>query len=118
MRGIGFETTKNIILAGPRKVIIYDNNKLKINDLTSKFYINERHVIEGKRRDEATLENLIKINPNVKYIDIMKNDSIIEHIKNEKYDVVVINEFMEKSEIIIIDNYCKIIILGLFMERN
>ena len=106
MRGIGVEIAKNILLAGPRKVTIYDMNKSTINDLTSNFYIKEKDVLEGKRRDEASFEELSKLNPYVQ-LDIMKGKSIISHIKDEKYDVVVISEFMSKNEIIELDNYCR-----------
>ncbi len=44
MRGLGVEITKNIVLAGPNKVIIYDPNISKINDLTSNFYLSEEDV--------------------------------------------------------------------------
>ena len=39
MRGLGIEIAKNIILAGPKKVTIFDPNIAKINDLTSNFYL-------------------------------------------------------------------------------
>ena len=112
MRGVGVETTKNIILAGPRKVIIYDNEISKINDLNSNYFISEKDVSENKRRDEATLYNLIQLNNFVK-IDILKNGPILEHLKEniknekEKYDVVVITEFMPKNFIIEIDYFCR-----------
>ena len=106
MRGIGFEITKNILLAGPNKVTIFDMNKSTFNDLTSNFYIKEKDVIEGKRRDEACFEELSKLNPYVQ-LEIMKGNSIISHIKDEKYDTVVISEFMPKKEIIELDNYCR-----------
>ena len=106
MRGIGGEIAKNIILAGPSKVTIFDMNKSTINDLTSNYYINEKDVVEGKRRDEASFEELSKLNPYVQ-LDIMKNHSIISHLKEVKYDVVVITEFMPKNTIIELDNYCR-----------
>ena len=112
MRGIGVEIAKNVILAGPKRVTIYDNNISKINDLTSNFYINEKDVSKGKRRDEACFSNLNKLNPYVK-LNIMKDESIIEHIKkkmnieDEKYNVVIISEFMPKHFIIELNNLCR-----------
>lgn len=44
MRGLGVEITKSIVLDGPNKVIIYDPNISKINDLTSNFYLSEEDV--------------------------------------------------------------------------
>ena len=92
MRGIGGEIAKNIILAGPNRVTIFDMNKSTNNDLSSNFYINEKDVIEGKRRDEASFEELSKLNPYVQ-LDIMNNNSIITHLKEEKYNVVARNTF-------------------------
>jgi ubiquitin-activating enzyme E1 len=106
IRGIGCEIAKNIILAGPKRVTIFDKNKSTNNDLTSNFYINEKDVIEGKRRDEASFKELAKLNPYVQ-LDIMKDNSIISHLKEEKYDVVVISEFMPKNTIVELDNYCR-----------
>jgi len=54
-RGLGIEIAKNIILAGPRAVTIFDDKKASINDLTANFYITEKDVEEGKRLDEASI---------------------------------------------------------------
>ena len=39
MRGLGVEIAKNIILAGPKEVTIYDPTKVIINDLGANFYL-------------------------------------------------------------------------------
>jgi len=38
LRGVGLETAKNLILAGPNKVTISDDNIVTINDLGSNFF--------------------------------------------------------------------------------
>ena len=112
LRGVGFEITKNLILAGPKKVTIYDENISKINDLSSNFYITEEDVINKKRRDHASLKKLSELNDNVK-VDIMEGNSIINHlksklgIKEEKYNVVVVTEFCPKNFVIELDNFCR-----------
>ena len=63
MRGLGIEISKNIILAGVKKVDIYDNNKIIINDLSSNFYLEEQDI--GQRRDEISLKKLKELNYNV-----------------------------------------------------
>ena len=82
MRGVGVETAKNAILAGPRKVTIFDNSISRINDLTSNYFISENDVNAGKRRDESSIYNLSQLNPTVK-LEIMENDSIINHLKKK-----------------------------------
>jgi ubiquitin-activating enzyme E1 len=39
MRGLGIEVAKNLILAGPRSVTIYDPQVTSINDLGANFYL-------------------------------------------------------------------------------
>ena len=70
MRGLGVETAKNIILAGPHEVQIYDPEKVKINDLGGNFYLTEADVGK-KNRDEASLTQLSELNPYV-HVSIMK----------------------------------------------
>ena len=111
MRGIGVEVAKNLILAGPKSVTIFDNNICKINDLTANFYISEKDIENNTRRDYASLNNLLELNNNVQ-INIMSGSSILEHMqekidKKEKYDVVVFTEFISKKEIIKINNLCR-----------
>ncbi len=65
MRGLGAEIAKNIILSGPQSVTIYDPGFIKINDLSSNFYLSEEDV-NKKKRDEASIEKLKELNPQVK----------------------------------------------------
>ena len=51
LRGLGIEIAKNIILAGPNHVSIFDPEIVKINDLGSNFYLSENDVENKKRRD-------------------------------------------------------------------
>jgi len=44
MRGLGVECAKNLILAGPASVVLYDPNLVSINDLGANFYLKESHV--------------------------------------------------------------------------
>ena len=65
MRGLGVEVAKNIILSGPHCVSVYDPVFVKINDLSSNFYLSEEDV--GKKfRDEASIQKLSELNPYVK----------------------------------------------------
>jgi ubiquitin-activating enzyme E1 len=38
-RGLGVETAKNLILAGPKSVTLHDPTTVAINDLSSNFYL-------------------------------------------------------------------------------
>ena len=56
LRGLGIETAKNIILAGPKEVCISDKNICKVNDLGSNFFIDEKDV-NNRTREESCYEN-------------------------------------------------------------
>ena len=101
VRGLGLEISKNIILAGPKKVTILDNNKIVFKDLGTNFYLKDNDI--GKRRDETSLSKLKELNYNVK-CDFLKEGKIQDII--DDYDVIVISEIMEIDEIIKINNIC------------
>lgn len=102
MRGLGVETAKNIILAGPHRVAILDPVIVSLNDLGSNFYLSESNI--GKsRRDEASITQLKELNPYV-HVDVLQNANILEHVKN--FHVVVITEFLEKSLVEEINSIC------------
>jgi ubiquitin-activating enzyme E1 len=44
LRGIGIETAKNLILAGPKQVVLQDTTKVELRDLGSNFYCSESDV--------------------------------------------------------------------------
>ena len=55
MRGLGVETAKNLILAGPQQVDLCDDEIVTIDDLGANFYLRQEQV--GKeRRDVASLK--------------------------------------------------------------
>ena len=43
-RGTGFEVAKNLILAGPKEIVIYDPGRVELKDLGSNFYLSEEDV--------------------------------------------------------------------------
>lgn len=107
VRGLGIEISKNIILAGPKSVSIFDPNITEIKDLNSNFYLKEEDV-NKKRRDEATIENLKKLNEfvEVDYIKEKKLDDLIKYIP-KNYDVVVLTELVSQQKSIEIDEICR-----------
>ena len=112
MRGLGVEIAKNIVLAGPNQVTIYDPNISKINDLTSNFYLNKEDVKNKKRRDEAIIDKMKELNNHV-IIKIMEGNNLLENIKSslddkeKKYDVIVISEFLGRDEVTEINYLCR-----------
>jgi ubiquitin-activating enzyme E1 len=64
MRGLGVETAKNLCLAGPKSVTIYDPTVVSIADRGSNFYIKQEHV-GTTTRAEASVTQLRELNPYV-----------------------------------------------------
>ena len=100
-RGLGIEIAKNLILSGPKKVAIYDNNIVKINDLGNNFFI-KKEDINTKRRDEASLEELKELNP---YVEVCIENNFMENYF--KYDVICITEIIETKLIKEINENCR-----------
>lgn len=44
LRGLGVETAKNLILAGPHSVALYDPHHVKVEDLGANFYLKDEHI--------------------------------------------------------------------------
>jgi ubiquitin-activating enzyme E1 len=63
-RGLGVEAAKNLILAGPKSVTMFDPTLVQWSDLASMFYVKESDV--GKvSRAQATRGKLQELNPYV-----------------------------------------------------
>lgn len=103
LRGLGVEIAKNIILAGPNKVSVFDPNLVNINDLGANFYLSNED-INKKRRDESCIKKLAELNPYVK-CDIMEGDDILSQIKN--YNLLIITEILNKEKLYLLNEECR-----------
>ena len=65
MRGLGVEIAKNLILAGPQRVDMYDPTQVDITDLGSNFYLTQAH-IRNTTRAEGSITQLSDLNPHCK----------------------------------------------------
>jgi ubiquitin-activating enzyme E1 len=75
VRGLGVEVAKNLILAGPKSVSLFDPALTEMRDLGSNFYTEEKHV--GKvSRAEACLEKLKELNPYVT-VNVIKDEAAL-----------------------------------------
>ncbi len=93
---IGIETAKNLILAGPNSVVLYDDQIVQINDLGSNFYCETSHV--GKvSRAQASFPQLAELNPYVK-VSVHKGPITQELLSN--FNVVVFTNFYNRQALI------------------
>lgn len=93
--GVGLEVAKNLILAGPKSVTLYDTNKLSHRDLESVYYADETKIAAGLTRAQTVLPHLKELN-NYVNVDNYEPASIEELFSPEQlqhYDVVVVTEW-------------------------
>lgn len=105
VKGLGVEIAKNVALAGVKSISVYDPNPVKIEDLSSQFFLSESDI--GKSRAEVTVPKLMELNS---YVPIsVVNDELNEETLG-KFQVIVmtegsleqqvkINEFTHKNDI-------------------
>jgi len=86
-RGVGVEAAKDIILAGPRSVTLYDKTPVSIADFGSNCFLVDDHI--GKRRAEVCLESLSKLNPYVK-VNELQGELNKENLS--KFDIVLVTD--------------------------
>jgi len=93
LRGVGVETAKNLILAGPRSVTLYDPTIVQWGDLSSNFYTREEHVGKISRAD-ASYDKLQELNPYVK-VSVITSLTTEDHAN---YNVVCYTELLHNID--------------------
>ena len=114
MRGLGVEIAKNLILSGPKEVVIYDPNLVEINDLNSNFYLKENIIPKKIKRDKAVINKLKELNPYV-ICSCLENPEFKNKEEElsfllgliENFSFIVITEFLTKKIIDQISEKCR-----------
>lgn len=75
--GVGVETAKNIILAGPAAVTLYDEAPVTIADLGTNFFFSEESI--GQKRAEVCLEPLQRLNP---YVNVSVHSGFVPNFSH------------------------------------
>lgn len=103
LKGIGMETVKNMVLAGPKEVVVYDQETVQMSDLGSNFYLKEGDVGQ-KTRSEAVIEQLKALN---EYVNVSHYTGEVntEYLKN--FDCVVFTDCYDKEYLVKINNFCR-----------
>jgi ubiquitin-activating enzyme E1 len=68
LSGLGVEVAKNLSLAGPRSVTLYDNQPCSWMDMSAQFYVTEADVRAKMGRARASFAGLSQLNPYVKVV--------------------------------------------------
>lgn len=104
LNGLGAEVAKNLILAGPKEVMLLDNTICKISDMASNFYITEKHVSQGISRAEATRPDLEELN---QYVTISSLSEEINETVIQNYDTIVVCQLLHTNILSGVNNYCR-----------
>ncbi|OMJ65825.1 hypothetical protein SteCoe_37567 [Stentor coeruleus] len=59
--GLGLETVKNLILSGPKKVVVYDNSPIVFEDLSACFCFSEENI--GQKKSLVAVKYLKELHP-------------------------------------------------------
>ena len=113
LRGLGLEIAKNLILIGPKEVLISDKNICQINDLSSNFYINEDD-IGNKTREEACQKKLSLLN---KYVEVLiYKGNLREDLS--RFNLIIITELIKLEELYEINEICRQKNIGFIYTLN
>jgi len=114
LRGLGVEIAKNLTLAGPNKVDLYDPTTVSIADRDSNFYIKEEHV-GATTRAEASMPQLRELNP---YVQVsVVPEFTIEMVK--EYNVICITEnFWSNAKLREINEMCRANRVGFILTET
>jgi ubiquitin-activating enzyme E1 len=106
--GVGIEVAKNLILAGPKSVTLYDSTKLTNRDLESNYYADATKVAAGLTRVQATLSHLAELN-NYVAVDALEPatlEDLFSYEQLQRYDVVVVTEWFNINLIKRLNDAC------------
>jgi ubiquitin-activating enzyme E1 len=101
VKGIGVETAKNLILAGPKAVHIHDNEAVKIEDLGTNFYLSTSDV--GKNRAESVIEQLASLNP---YVEVKVHHGALDEHTWNNYHALVYTDNSSLEHLIQANDFC------------
>ena len=93
---VGIEIAKNLILAGPKQVTLYDPTIVSVQDLSKNFYVTEAHIGKISRAD-AVVDQLKDLNGNV-HIEVAKSDDANFIAAN--YECVVVCDHYDKEYLV------------------
>lgn len=93
VNGLGLEILKNLVLAGPAKVTLFDPRTSENDDHSWNYYLLDQKIIDKQSRAESVLRELSELNSNVK-VDVLNAATPDQLLTTnlDAYDVVVVSE--------------------------
>jgi len=85
MRGVGVEVAKNLVLAGPHSVVVFDPTPAAVEDLGANFYLTAADV--GRPRAEVVAPRLAELN-NYVAVQVLAEAALTEEVLDRFHAVV------------------------------
>lgn len=87
MSGLGVEIAKNVVLGGVKSVTVHDTNSVKLEDLSSQYFLSEASI--GKNRAEVTAPQVGELNP---YVQVEAYTGPLTDDYLSQFKVIVLTE--------------------------
>ena len=102
LRGVGLETAKNLILAGPQQVTLSDDCIITMNDLGSNFFATKEDIGKTKRSD-CVYRQLKDLNH---YVNVQVHYGPVNESAISEHDVIVVTDNYNGDQIKQLNEYC------------
>ena len=102
LRGLGLETAKNLILAGPNLVTLSDDCIITMNDLGSNFFATKDDIGKTKRSD-CIYRQLKELNH---YVQVKVHHGPVNESAIKGHDVVVVTDNYNEEQLKQLNAYC------------
>ena len=105
LRGLGMEICKNLILAGPKSVTLWDPFPCRSRDKSHNPYITSDHIFRKITRAKACLAPFRELNPYVE-VNVDTRDLFVKFSDQddfEDWDLVVVTEVFKYSEMVVLN---------------
>jgi len=104
--GLGSEIAKNLILTGIEQLSIYDEKICEFKDFSSNFFIKKSDIESKLTRQEACLNELKKLNEDVK-VEIHKINPYNKPENLKNFDIVIVSELTSKKNLIKLNKFLR-----------
>jgi len=101
LKGVGVETAKNIILAGPGAVTLYDNHPVENQDLGTNFFLKKEYI--GKPRAQCCVDMLCQLNP---FVEVSCYEGQINNEFLARFGSVIVTDNVPLEDLIAWNTFC------------
>lgn len=102
-KGVGVETAKDLVLQGPKQVVVWDNEPAQIADLGTNFYLTTDDVT-ARRKRSCVAAKLEELNP---YVSVSAYEGELTDAYLRTFGAVIVTLPMSSKELTRINETCR-----------